>query len=87
MNLTFGGNATNFALKQSSSLEFFLLQEDVANLSMMAYEESIRDYSFFLIPKSFICTSTMLVDHLLSSTECFTFKSSIFLQYFCYMLF
>ena len=51
MNLTFGGNAANFAVKQPSSLDFFLLQEDVANLAMMAYEESIRDYSFFSNPE------------------------------------
>ena len=28
----------------------FLLEEDVANLAMMSYEESIRDYTFFSNP-------------------------------------
>ena len=43
MELAFGGNTTNIV----SRLDLFLLEEDVANLAMMSYEESIRDYSFF----------------------------------------
>ena len=45
MALTFGGNTANFGLKQPAWI--FLLQEDVANLAVMAYEDSVRDYSFF----------------------------------------
>ena len=51
MNLMIGGNAVNFGLRELSSLESFLFQEDVANLAMMAYEESIRRYSFFSDPE------------------------------------
>ena len=47
MDLTFGGNTANFGLIIPSRLDLFLLEEDVANLAMMSYEESIRDYSFF----------------------------------------
>ena len=48
MELAFGGNTANFGLNMPSRLDLFLLEEDVANLAMMSYEESIRDYSFFL---------------------------------------
>ena len=47
MELAFGGNTANFGLEMPSRLDLFLLEEDVANLAMMSYEESIRDYSFF----------------------------------------
>ena len=87
MNLMVGGSTANFALKQPSSLDSFFLEEDIANLAMMVYEESIRDHYCFQIPRSFKCTAMMLVEHLLSSVECFTFKSSILLQCFCNMLF
>ena len=50
MNLTFRGIAANFGLMPPSSLDLFLLAEDVANLAMLAYEDSIRDYSFFSNP-------------------------------------
>ena len=50
MNLTFGGDATNFGMEKYPRLDMFLLEEDVANLAMMSYEESIRDYSFFSTP-------------------------------------
>ena len=51
MTLTFGGNAANFGVIPPSSLELFFLTEDVANLAMLAYEDSIRDYSFFSNPE------------------------------------
>ena len=47
MNLTFGGNAANFGIIMPPRLDLFFLEEDVANLAMMSYEESIRDYYFF----------------------------------------
>ena len=47
MDLTFGDNTANFGLNIPSRLDLFLLEEDVANLAMMSYEESIRYYSFF----------------------------------------
>ena len=47
MDLTFSDNTTNFGLNMPSRLDLFLLEEDVANLAMISYEESIRDYSFF----------------------------------------
>ena len=47
MNLMFGGKAANIGIIMPSRLDLFLLEEDIANLAMMSYEESIRDYSFF----------------------------------------
>ena len=47
MDLTIGGNAADFGIGQVPRLDMFLHEEDVANLAMMSYEESIRDYSFF----------------------------------------
>ena len=81
MALTFGGNTANFGLKQPAWI--FLLQEDVANLAVMAYEDSVRDYYLFQIAKLYVYISTMLLGHLLSLVGCFTFKSAIFLQCFC----
>ena len=52
MDLTFGSNTANFGLNIPSRLDLFLLEEDVANLVMMSYEESIRDYSLFQTPTS-----------------------------------
>ena len=50
IKLTFRGNTANFGAKPPSSLDLFLLSEDVANLAMLAYEDNIRDYSFFSNP-------------------------------------
>ena len=50
MNLTLGGNAADFGIGQVPRLDMFLLKEDIANLAMMSYEESVRDYSFFSNP-------------------------------------
>ena len=72
MNLTFGGNAANFGLSQPSSLDLFLLEEDVANLAMMSYEESIRDYSFFSNPE-------IVHQYFSDTSRAFTIFSGMFL--------
>ena len=48
------------------TLENSLLPKDVANLAMLAYNESIRDYSFFLNSEIVGMYSTMILTHLLS---------------------
>lgn len=42
-----GGNAANFGAPLLKSLDSKFLAEDVANLAMMAYRDSITDHSFF----------------------------------------
>ena len=79
MNLTLGGNAADFGIGQVPRLDMFLHEEDVANLAMMSYEESIRDYSFFLqIPLSLTCTLTILLEHLPFLARCFVFIANSF---------
>ena len=51
MNSMFGGNAAKFGLSPPSSLDLFLLPEDVANLAILAYKESIKDHSLFSNPE------------------------------------
>ena len=71
MKMTFGGNSANFGLGQPS-LDYFLLEEDVANLAMMSYEESIRDYSFFSNPK-------IVHQYFSDTSRAFTIFSGMFL--------
>ena len=47
MRLTYGGNAIDSGVQECSSLDKFLMTEDVANLAFTAYEPFIRDGSFF----------------------------------------
>ena len=47
MRLTYGGNAIDSGVQECSSLDEFLMTEDVANLAFTAYEPFIRDGSFF----------------------------------------
>ena len=85
MNLEFGGNTANFSVMTPSRLDMFLLDEDVANLAMMPYEESIRDHSFF-------SNSEIVNLYFEDSARAFTIFSGMygvqtkfFLQYFCYI--
>ena len=47
LNLAFGGNAAYFGSQAPTSLDEYFLSEDVATLAWNAYEENIRDGSFF----------------------------------------
>ena len=47
VKISMGGNAANCGEKKMMSLDSKFLAEDVANLAMMAYRESIVDNSFF----------------------------------------
>ena len=47
VRIQFGGNAADSGIPVPTSLNSYFLTEDVANLAMMGYEESIRDKNFF----------------------------------------
>ena len=47
LNLAFGGNAAYYGSQAPGSLDEYFLSEDVATLAWNAYEDSIRDGSFF----------------------------------------
>lgn len=71
MDLTFGGDAANFDIGQVPRLDMFLLEEDVVNLAMMSYKESISDYSHFSNPANVNL-------HFEDSTRVFTIFSGMF---------
>ena len=47
VNISFGGNSAAFGLPVPTSIDAKFLPEDVANLAMMCYTDSIMDGSFF----------------------------------------
>ena len=44
MKLTFDGNVKEYRITSPPTLENFILLEDIANLAMLAYEESIKHH-------------------------------------------
>ena len=47
IRLNFGGNTEHFGTKKITSLDKIFLPQDVANLAMLSYKESIRDKYLF----------------------------------------
>lgn len=61
LRLGFGGNAQDFGSPTPTCMEEVFLTEDVANLVMIAYEDSVKNLSFFddmeLVSKYFLPTT------------------------------
>jgi len=47
VKLSVGGNAARYGMRKHKSLDTQFLTEDVVNLALMSYQESIEDGSFF----------------------------------------
>ena len=47
LKLTLGGNAQDFGIPTPTCIEDVFLTDDVANLALITYEDSIMDFSFF----------------------------------------
>ena len=70
MDLTFGGNTANFGVTIPTRLDYFLLEEDVANLAMMSYKEGIRDYYFFNRAQAYGKLQNLVYDLTFSAMVC-----------------
>ena len=61
VKIAFGGNASHYGADDMSSLESQFLTDDVVNLALMSYQDSIENGSFFL--------DTVLVNQYFSHTR------------------